>query len=210
MLGTISPAYTGAMAWRSIAPIRPRGLTSLRFLLGEDRFFGLCPVGDGRTYGFGNITQPRAREPMVGRLGRLRGHFADFGEIAQEYLGALERDEQIHCAPVDWVTAAKWHCGRIVLIGDAAHASSPMMGQGGCMAMEDACLLAEALRGDAPLADNLGSFVARRRPRVTWVHEESEAVARSFHLPPAERNDALLHHGEAMFRRRFTPLVEAP
>jgi hypothetical protein len=35
-------------------------------------------------------------------------------------------------------------------------------------------------------------------------------VARSFHLPPAERNDALRHHGETMFRRRFTPLVEAP
>ncbi len=62
MLGMISPAYTGAMAWRSISPIRPRDLTSLRFLLGENRFFGLCPVGNGRTYGFGNITaaHPRA------------------------------------------------------------------------------------------------------------------------------------------------------
>jgi 2-polyprenyl-6-methoxyphenol hydroxylase-like FAD-dependent oxidoreductase len=54
-LDTISPTYTGAMAWRSIAPIRPRGLTSLQFLLGDNCFFGLCPMGDGRTYGFGNI-----------------------------------------------------------------------------------------------------------------------------------------------------------
>ncbi len=43
------PADLGAMNWRSIAPIRPRGLTGLRFLLGDGCFFGLCPVGEGRT-----------------------------------------------------------------------------------------------------------------------------------------------------------------
>jgi len=209
-LGTISPAYTGAMAWRSIAPIRPRGLTSLRFLLGEDCFFGLCPVGDARTYGFGNITEPRTHEPPVGRLDRLRRRFADFGEIVQEYLAALKHDEQIHCGPVDWVAPEEWHRGRVVLIGDAAHASSPMMGQGGCMAMEDACVLAESLHGDATLAEALESYVARRRPRVNWVHQESQAVAHSFRLPVAMRNDALRQRGEQMFQRRFKPLVAAP
>ncbi len=210
MLGTISPAYTGAMAWRSISPIRPRDLTSLRFLLGENRFFGLCPVGNGRTYGFGNITEPRTHEPMAGRLDRLRFRFAGFGEIVQEYLAALERDEQIHCGPVDWLALEKWHSGRVVLIGDAAHASSPMMGQGGCMAMEDACVLAESLLGKATLADAIECYVVRRRPRVNWVHQESEAVARSFRLPPAVRNHALRQHGEQMFQRRFKPLVAAP
>jgi 2-polyprenyl-6-methoxyphenol hydroxylase-like FAD-dependent oxidoreductase len=88
-LSTTPPAYTGAMAWRSVAPIRPQGLTSLQFLLGEGCFFGLCPVGNGHTYGFGNITGPRAHEPMEGRLDRLRGHFAGFGGIVQDYLAAL-------------------------------------------------------------------------------------------------------------------------
>jgi 2-polyprenyl-6-methoxyphenol hydroxylase-like FAD-dependent oxidoreductase len=106
-LGTISPAYTGAMAWRSVARIPPRGLTTLRFLLDEGCFFGLCPVGDSCTYGFGNITEPRTREPMAGRLERLRRRFASFGEIVQEYLALLERDEQIHCGPVDWVVFEK-------------------------------------------------------------------------------------------------------
>ena len=44
-LDAIAPSYTGAMAWRSVAPIRPSGLASLQFLLGEDCFFGLCPIG---------------------------------------------------------------------------------------------------------------------------------------------------------------------
>ncbi len=209
-LSTTTPAYTGAMAWRSVAPIRPHGLTSLQFLLGEGCFFGLCPVGNGHTYGFGNITGPRAHEPMEGRLDRLRRRFAGFGGIVQDYLAALASDEQIHCGPVDWLALEQWHRGRVVLIGDAAHASSPMMGQGGCMAMEDACMLAETLRRDATVVETMESYVRRRRPRVNWVQQESDAVARSFHLPPAVRNAALRQHGDQMFQRRFSPLVATP
>jgi 2-polyprenyl-6-methoxyphenol hydroxylase-like FAD-dependent oxidoreductase len=210
MLGIIVPNYTGAMAWRSIAPIRPRGLTALQFLLGDDCFFGLCPVGDGHTYGFGNVTQQRIHEPVAGRLDRLRRRFAGFGEAVQEYLSALERDEQIHCAPVDWVAVDTWHCGSVVLIGDAAHASSPMMGQGGCMAIEDACVLAECLRRGVTLPEALEAYDLRRRSRVEWVHQQSQAVAQSFRVPSAARNDALRQYGKQMFRRRFTPLLVAP
>jgi FAD-dependent urate hydroxylase len=146
----------------------------------------------------------------LSRLGRLRHRFAGFGEIVQEYLAALEHDEQIHCGPVDWVAPEEWYRGRVVLIGDAAHASSPMMGQGGCMAMEDACVFAELLCRDATLAETLTSYASRRRPRVNWVQKGSQAIAQSFRVPPAMRNDALRQHGEQMFRRRFRPLVAAP
>ncbi len=208
--GAIAPTYTGAMAWRSIAPIRPRGLTDLLFLLGEDCFFGLCPVGDGRTYGFGNTSGPRQHEPPTGRLDRLRRRFLDFGGVVREYLTALECDDQIHCGPIDWITIEKWHSGKVVLIGDAAHASSPMMGQGGCMAIEDAYVLAQCLRTCGATRQALESYAARRRPRVDWVNAESQGVSYSFNLPPTTRNNALRQHGVQMFRRRFTPLIAAP
>ena len=51
----IVPSYTGAMAWRSVTPIRPRGLAGLQFLLGEGCFFGLCPVGEGHTTGLATL-----------------------------------------------------------------------------------------------------------------------------------------------------------
>ena len=206
----IAPSYTGGIAWRSVRPNRPRGLAGLQFLLGEGCFFGLCPVGEGHTYGFGNITAPRTHEPMVGRLNRLRSHFAGFGGIVQEYLAALKSDEQIHCAPVDWVALDRWHASRVVLVGDAAHASLPMMGQGGCMAMEDACVLAETLCRSATLAEALTTYELRRRPRVSWIHEESQAVAHSFRLPPPVRNDAMRQFGDQMFQHRFAPLLAAP
>ena len=209
-LGASALTYTGAMSWRSVAPIRPRGLEALQFLLGDGCFFGLCPIGDNRTYGFGNITGPRAREPVAGRVDRLRRRFAHFGCVVQDYLDALTCDEQIHCAPVEWLSLETWYHGRVVLIGDAAHASSPMMGQGGCMAMEDACVLAECLRGDNKLTEALDEYVKRRRPRVSWVQRESTAAAQSFRLVPAVRNAALRERGDEILRRRLMPLVAAP
>ncbi|PYO58099.1 MAG: hypothetical protein DMD83_05850 [Candidatus Rokuibacteriota bacterium] len=56
--------------------------------------------------------------------------------------GSLARDprfdEQLHFGAIEWVDVDEWHRGRVVLIGDAAHAGPPHMGEGGCMAMEDA------------------------------------------------------------------------
>ena len=78
------------------------------------------------------------------------------------------------------------------------------------MAMEDACVLAESLRTHAILAEALDAYVARRRPRVSWVHEQSDAVAQSFRLPAAVRNAALRQHGEEMLQHRFAPLLAAP
>src|SRR5437867_7417011 len=99
---------------------------------------------------------------------------------------------------------------RVVLIGDAAHASSPMMGQGGCLAMEDAYVLAEILRSAASLESALETYVSRRKARVNWVQQASRAVAESFRLPPATRNAALRERGDQLMHQRFAPLIPAP
>src|SRR5262249_51010269 len=172
-----APAYAGQMAWRSIAPIRPRGLDGVRFLLGEGCIFGLCPTGDRRTYGFGNASVPRFHDPLEGRLARLRERFSAFGSIVKEVLDALSADQQIHCSPIEWLSAETWRAGRVVLIGDAAHASLPMMGQGGWLAVEDAYVLAEGLADADDVDRALDAFVARRTPRVGWVADQSAAIA---------------------------------
>jgi len=186
------------------------GLTSLQFWLGDGCFFGLCPGGDGRTYGFGNMTGPRLQDPAQGRLGRLRDRFAKFGGLVQEYLASLDQDEQIHCGPIEWLELDEWRSGRVVLIGDAAHASSPMIGQGGCMAMEDAVVLAEVLSSAHSIESALDAYVEGRRPRVGWVRQQSRAVGESVSLPARTRDAALRERGGQMFRQRFTPLLAAP
>jgi 2-polyprenyl-6-methoxyphenol hydroxylase-like FAD-dependent oxidoreductase len=207
--GSRPPIYGDQMVWRSVAPVRPLGLTELQFHLGDGCFFGLCPVGDGGTYGFGNMSGERFHDPVAGRLARLRARFKGFGAAVQEFLAALERDEQVHCAPVEWLELDEWRRGRLLLVGDAAHASSPMMGQGGCMALEDALVLAEAL-GAATIDEALDTYVRRRLPRVRWVHEQSRAAGELFRVPPAARDARLRADGDSLLRARYAPLVSPP
>jgi 2-polyprenyl-6-methoxyphenol hydroxylase-like FAD-dependent oxidoreductase len=209
-LTTAAPNDLGAMNWRSIAPIRPTGLTALQMHLGDGCIFGLVPMGAARTYGFAYVIQPRFRDPLEGRLARLRNRFRKFGSRVQEYLAALERDDQVICSAMEWMELEKWYIGRVVLIGDAAHASSPLMGQGGCMAMEDACVLAEELRAAATVENALASYVSRRKPRVEWVQHQSMTVGESLIRPLALRNAALRERGNEAMLARFGPLAAEP
>jgi FAD-dependent urate hydroxylase len=210
ILATAGQSDLGAMNWRSIAPIRPAGLTALQLYLGHGCVFGLVPLGAGRTYGFAYVVQPRLHDPPEGRLDRLRKRFAAFGVRVQEYLASLDRDDQVICSAMEWMESKKWYSGRVVLVGDAAHASSPMMGQGGCMAMEDACVLADELRAAVTVESALAGYVSRRTARVKWVQQQSIALAEILTGPSLVRNAVLRERGNEAMQTRFGPLVPAP
>ena len=71
-------------------------------------------------------------------------------------------------------------------------------------------MLAEVLRAEAAVEGALAAYARRRRPRVTWVHRQSRAVADSFRLPPPVRDQALRERGAAMPWQRFEPLRQEP
>lgn len=209
-LEVIEPQYLGALAWRALAPVGLEGPPRVEFWLGDGCFFGLCSTAESETYGFGNVTQDRSHDPLRGRLERLRERFKDFGHGVRVFLEHLEHDDQIHCSAIEWVDNHRWHNGRVVLIGDAAHASSPMMGQGGCLAMEDAVVLAEELSSHPDLNEALDSYALRRHPRVRWVQDQSRRLGETFRMPIAERDAALRTRGKAMFYERYAPLIPEP
>lgn len=155
-------------------------------LMGDGCFFGLVPVGDGQTYGFAGVDAERFDDPLPGRLERFRRRFAGFGGPVPAYLDALERDEQLHAGPIEWVEPDRWHEGRVVLVGDAAHAAPPHMGEGGAMAMEDAAVLAELLRSADTVESALEGYAAGRRPRTQWVQDQRR-IARAGLGPAARR-----------------------
>ena len=201
------PDYGGQMVWRSVVRMPSSEPDAVQFWLGDGCFFGFCPVGKDRTYGFANVTGPQFYDDVRGRLDRLRRRFDGFGGSVRDYLACLQNDEQLHCAPIEWLELDTWHSDRIVLIGDAAHASSPMMGQGGCMAIEDAIVLAEALHSMADVEHALDAYVKRRRPRVNWVQQQSRAVGDTLGKPVQVRNMALRQRGRDEFYSRYQPLV---
>lgn len=210
LFGAVVPVSTGQVSWRSVAPYALPGAPSVQFWLGDKCFFGLCTVGSGSTYGFGYANSVPGYDPVDGRLARLRERFAEFGTSVQDYLALVASDGSIHCSTIATVEHQTWYDGRVVLIGDAAHASSPMMGQGGSMAMEDAAVLAELLAAESEVEAALSGFVTRRAPRVRWVQENSSAVADSIAIAPEQRNDVLRTRGAAMFRQRYLPLLDPP
>jgi 2-polyprenyl-6-methoxyphenol hydroxylase-like FAD-dependent oxidoreductase len=211
-LGPASIGYSGVMIWRSIVPTRtPRVTDTFTILLGDGCVFGQYPVGAEHTYGFGYVNGPRLHDPLEGRLERLRQRFVDFGGPVPAYLAALTHDEQIHCGPIEWVgDVAHWYRGRVVLIGDAAHAGPPTMGIVGCMAMEDAYVLAEELRRAGSVGRALDAYVARCRPRDEWVVQQSRAEVASVARPPAIRNPEMRERWDRELRDRFRPLIPAP
>ena len=210
VMGADQPGYTGLMIWRSLVPIRPRGVTNFKLMLGDGCFFGIMPMGDGHTNVFGGVGMPRTHDPVQGRLDRFRKRFTGFSGQVQECLAAITRDEQIYCGPIEWVKLDYWRRGRIVLIGDAAHAGPPTMAEGGCMAMEDAYILAEILRLEETVESALERYITRRKPRANWVQQQSRSVVESLLMPPSLRNPTFRARGDQGMHDRFGPLIQEP
>ena len=211
-ISPVPPIYAGQLIWRSITPTCPQGLTNMMVFLGNQRsFFGLLPLGNGSAYGFGGVIDERGfDDPVEGRLERFRTRFAGFGGPVPAFVASLTHDRQLHFGPTERVELEHWHTGRILLIGDAAHASQPMMSEGGCMAMEDALVLAEVLSTEDTLAGALQTYVSRRRPRTEWVQQQSQAVAEGWALPPASRNAILRERGDQLMWQRYQLLRSIP
>ena len=121
-------------------------------------------------------------------------------------LDSLNAADPVHVGAVEWISLDRWHADRVVIIGDAAHAAPPHMGEGGSLAVEDALVLAQELREGDTIQTALQAYEARRRPRINWVQEQSLAAARAWALPAAVRDTVLGEHGDQALRERYEPL----
>ena len=164
-IGRLQPRYVGQMYWRGA--VDHDLVDTATMLFDKDRFVALLPLGSGTTY---VALQQHSREPFTdASLDR----FADFGGPAPRAIESLRADPSLHFGPAEEIERDEWRSGRVLLIGDAAHACSPTLAQGGSLAIEDAIVLAELLASRLSLDDALEAFVARRRPRAQWVRERT-------------------------------------
>ncbi|MHB8507349.1 MAG: FAD-dependent monooxygenase [Candidatus Dormibacteria bacterium] len=205
------PVYGGEMYYRAVSSYAPVDQHGVRVMLGDGCFFGIVPLSGGRSYGFGAVfsEQPERDQPS-GRVERMRARFAGFGGGVPCCLDGMTRDDQVHYGGTERVVLPSWHKGRLVLVGDAAHCSQPMMAQGTSMALEDGLVLAEELHRHDLLEDALVAYENRRMARTTWVQEQTTALAGGLGMPSAMRNPFLSQRGDVMTRERFGPLADLP
>ncbi len=182
---------TGQSVWRHNFS-RPADMTELiNFVGGKRGSAGLCPLADGLMYMFvtshepGNPKFPEEQLPALMRE-RLEG----FGGIIGELREQITDPKEIVYRPLEYLLLPNpWFKGRVLLIGDAAHATTPHLGQGAGMAIEDAIVIADELAKDVDVNLAFEAFMNRRFARCKYIVEESvqAGVWEMEHNPNADR-----------------------
>lgn len=169
------PRYSGQAVWRAVLP-RPDGIDTCTMWLGPRVKPGVNPVSKTEMYLF--ITEPRSTNDHVDPAtfpDQLRALLADFPapqlQAIREQIGP---DSQIVFRPLEGLLLQQpWSSGRVVLIGDAVHATTPHLASGACIGIEDALVLAEELERHGGVPQALAAFEARRWERCRMVVENS-------------------------------------
>ncbi|MEV6171843.1 NAD(P)/FAD-dependent oxidoreductase [Streptomyces sp. NPDC051954] len=162
---------------------------------GSTAAFGYTVSPNGQTYWFARVAgDPLSADAIAhGTPGQWRDLLLPLlRDDATPAAGIVEATDSILVTNATEIpTGTPWHSGRTLIIGDAAHAASPATGQGASMAMEDAVVLAKALR-DAPDIDTaLSLYETLRRPRVEHNTHISGNISRGTHTPsPTSRPPA--------------------
>ena len=179
--------YAGYSAWRGITEhaMDLRGEAGETWGVGHR--FGMAPLADGRVYWFAVATMP-AEQTFPDEAATLRERFGHWHDPIPALID-VTRADRIRRLPISELARrlGSFRRGRIVLLGDAAHAMTPNLGQGGGQAMEDAATLAVLLASagsssrEAPDA-MLTRYDTLRRPRSQLVAKRSRAVGRLAHV----------------------------
>lgn len=174
-----APRHSGFGVWRVVCP-RPPGFDHKLMFVGAGPRIGVMPISEDQVYAFGTTREsPGARYDPAEFAEIMTARFSGYRHILPDLLAS---GLAWHFTQVEEVEpVSPWSSGAVVIIGDAAHATTPFMAQGAAMAMEDGVVLAEmvASRGQ-PMTALLAEFEWRRTPRVSFVQERSLAVARDW------------------------------
>ncbi len=165
----VRPGGTGHLVWRGLAALHlaPRYKQAIREAWMGGQRFGFSEIADGVVDWFAAVPGAFGGE-RAGLLGRLQTAFRGFAYPVPAILAAAHEAAIIKNEVVDFDPLPRWHRGRICLIGDAAHAATPYMGQGGCQAVEDAYALALCLHRQP--ADPARAFAAMQQLRRAKAH----------------------------------------
>ncbi len=175
--GEIVPA--DYVAWRAVVPAsRALRLDCGGETLGVGRRFGCAPLGRHGVYWYATVPGPLDDRPADQQLAYLRAALADWHAPIPELLAATDPGNLLqHQVTELWPLPRRFDhrigTGAAVLVGDAAHAMTPNLGQGACLALEDAVTLGVVLSGGTELASALARYQHLRHRRATRLTRRS-------------------------------------
>ena len=203
----IRPRYGRQVCWRFITHnvAAVKGWTAM---LGNGATLLAIPVSATHAYVYADLTLPAGADAESFRHASLPELFHTFGAPLSPLLERGEYDEaRVHFGRLGQVEMDDYVQGRVVFIGDAAHAASPNMAQGAALALEDALVLADVLTAGPDFDAALAAYSQRRRQRVRWVQRQCAARDKMRALPALARAAIFGMFGEKLYRRSYAPLL---
>ena len=173
----LQPNYEGQMVWRYNLP-RPDDVQDIQMYLGDPKV-GLVPLSDETMYMFitDSATEGISRYPEESLADEMRKRLDVYGDVMAKYKAQITDPAGVVLRPFETILLPKpWHRGRVVLVGDSAHAMTAHIAQGAAMAMEDAVVFTEELKRHDDLETALTAFNNRRFDRVAQLVELSRQL----------------------------------
>jgi 2-polyprenyl-6-methoxyphenol hydroxylase-like FAD-dependent oxidoreductase len=169
------PAYSGQGVWRAVLPRHP-DVNGTMMWVGPKVKTGLNPVSRDEMYLF--VTEDRADNEFIDPahfLPMLKGLLAPFPDPRMQWVrDRLDESAQIIYRPLENLLVPNpWYRGRVVLIGDTVHATTPHLASGACIGIEDAVVLAEEVRNAGSVDQALDRYQTRRFARCRMVVQNS-------------------------------------
>jgi 2-polyprenyl-6-methoxyphenol hydroxylase-like FAD-dependent oxidoreductase len=171
--------YAGYTAWRGIAACERPGFAAATACetWGCGLRFGFVPTDRRRVYWYATMNAPEgAHDPEGRRKQELLKRFARWHDPIPTLIEATEEATILRNDVYDREPARQWGQGRITLLGDAAHPTTPNLGQGACQALEDAVVLARCLAAGADTPAALRAYEAERMPRTRRIVQQSRRI----------------------------------
>ena len=171
------PAFTGQSVWRYNVP-RSEDVTGLHAYEGPTGI-GLVPLSDSMMYIY--VTTPEPGNPWYAKENLATAMRSKLANVPSPKIAALSQhitqDDEVVYKPLEWMFLNDaWHKGRIVLLGDAVHATTPHLGQGAGMAIEDSLVLADELEAADDIEAAFTAYQARRFDRCKYIVDASTAI----------------------------------
>ncbi len=188
------PTYTGQACWRAVVP-RPADIRNATMSMGREVKAGINPISKEEMYLY--VTERRETAEFIDEQQwpeELRKVLKEFGGLIGEIRDGLGPHSRIIYRPFFAVLQPRpWYQQRVVLVGDAAHATTPHLASGAGIGIEDALVLGQELEKTGDIDAALESFTERRYERCRLVVENSIALGEMerMHAPEAE-HEALM------------------
>lgn len=175
------PLYSGITAWRSVTREPESVDVTVTSSWGPGTEFGIVPLADGRVYWFAAVDAPEGAR-SADELGDLRRRFRDWHDPIPALLASARPEDVLRHDLYELGKPLRTFVrGPVALLGDAAHAMTPHLGQGAAQALEDAVVLGRACTPDRPLESSLAVYDRARRPRTQQVARASRWAGRLGH-----------------------------